>query len=239
MVQNSIDLNSGLFCRNVIASRSKFTALADRRCHKSKGHTGNCQEFPFLDHLLSDYPKVEEKIIRDSVMTTGAAWKSEEAGPNRILRWVMLLPDDELLKYGIHMAKLKPQVVRKLREKAADYDSCIRVAMWLTYIVYQMPDAPQPPPPIRKYLERIFGEMAFNRTTCCVCLLPLSFALFGEARRGKAAIETCHKDPRIHSPENVGFSHRECNIAQGDKTLDQFYDWVQGIISRAMKQNSA
>lgn len=43
-------------------------------------------EFPFLAHLAKTHPAVAKKIIRDSVMTTGAAWKSEEAGPNRILR---------------------------------------------------------------------------------------------------------------------------------------------------------
>lgn len=70
-------------------------------------------------------PSVANKIKRDPTMTTGAAWKSEDAGPNRILRWVMMLDDDELLKYGLDMSKLKPRVVAKLREKAADYDSCI------------------------------------------------------------------------------------------------------------------
>jgi len=134
-------------------------------------------------------------------MTTGAAWKSEEAGPNRILRWVMQLSDEDLLEYGINMSALKPQVVSKLREKAADYDSCIKVAMWLTFITYEMPEAPEPPEDIRNYLEDIFGSLKFGQTTCVVCLLPLSFSLFEGARRGKAEIETCHKDPRIHSPD--------------------------------------
>lgn len=235
MTQTDLNLNSGLFCRNSIASRSKFNALVDRKCHKLKGHPDDCKEFSFLDHLLSNYPRIGAKVIRDSIMTTGAAWKSEEAGPNRILRWVMLLSDEELLSYNINMSKLKPQVVRKLRDKAADYDSCIRVAMWLTYIAYGMPDAPRPPKEIQEYFEKIFGAIPKDSTTCCVCLLPLSFLLFNEARRGKAAIETCHKDPRSHSPENVGFSHRECNIAQGDKTLEEFYDWIAGIVSRARK----
>ena len=32
---------------------------------------------------------------------------------------------------------------------------------------------------------------------------------------------------------NVGFAHRDCNIAQGDKSLAEFYDWIKGILSRA------
>ena len=75
-------------------------------------------------------------------MTTGAAWKSEEAGPNRILRWVMLESDNRLKDFDIDMSKLKPQVVAKLREKSANYDSCIRVAMSLAFSTCQMPDAP-------------------------------------------------------------------------------------------------
>lgn len=228
-----LDLDNGYFCRKVLDSRSRFKAVATRRCHKPHDHGGTCNEFPFLDGFRSPYPKVAEKIERDSIMTTGAAWKSEEAGPNRILRWVMLLNDEELKKYEIDMTKLKPQVVAKLREKAADYDSCVRVAMWLAYLAYQMRDAPLPPEDIRRYLQDTFGQMTSGFTTCAVCLLPLSFNLFGEARRGKASIETCHKDPRLHSPANVGFAHRECNIAQGPKSVEEFYDWIIGIIRRA------
>ena len=53
------------------------------------------------------------------------------------------------------------------------------------------------------------------------------------AARGKAAIETCHKNPRMHNPDNVGFGHRECTIAQGAKTLDEFYEWIRDILGRA------
>lgn len=227
------DLDSGIFCRMPISSRSKYNHLASRRCHLPKSHKGKCREFPFLDHLRHCCPKVAKKIERDSVMTTGAAWKSKEAGPNRILRWVMLEPDETLAKLGINMSILKPQVIAKLREKAADYDSCARVAMWLTYIAYQMPDAPIAPARIQTYLERVLGPMSPESTTCAICRLPLSFALFHEARRGKAEIETCHKDPRLHQPDNVGFAHRECNIAQGPKTLVEFYGWIEQILRRS------
>lgn len=188
---------------------------------------------PFLGHLVQCCPKVAKKIERDSVMTTGAAWKSKEAGPNRILRWVMLESDEALARFGINMSGLKPQVVAKLREKAADYDSCIRVGMWLAYIAYQMPGAPEAPTAIRSYLEAVFGTMVPDSTTCTICRGKLSFDLFHKARRGKAEIETCHKDPRMHQPNNVGFAHRECNIAQGPKTLDDFYDWIEEILRRA------
>lgn len=165
-------------------------------------------------------------------MTTGAAWKSEDAGPNRILRWVMLLPDNELLGFGIDMAKLKPQVVAKLREKAAPYAACLDVAKKLTWLAYQMADAPQPPEEIRQYLEEQFGPLQPESTTCMVCLEPISFHLFALAARGKAAIETGHSNPRAHNADNVGFAHRECNIAQGNKTLPEFYEWIKKIIQR-------
>lgn len=220
------------FCNKIIASKSQYAEVADHKCHCIKGHTGKCNEFPFLEHLKATAPSVANKIKRDATMTTGAAWKSEDAGPNRILRWVMMLDDNKLLKYGLDMSKLKPGVIAKLREKAADYDSCILVAAKLTWLVYQMENAPTPPEDIKSYLEDLFGEMKPGSTLCVICRLPLDFKLFELAARGKAAIETCHKNPRMHNADNVGFGHRECNIAQGNKSLDEFYSWIEGIIER-------
>lgn len=219
------------YCGKPVRSRSRFNA--DRRCFREAGHDGRCHEFPYLAHLAKDAPKVASKIIRDSTMTTGAAWKSEEAGPNRILRWAMLLPDDELKQLRIDMSKLKPQVVAKLREKAATYDECMAVAPKLTSLAYGMANAPEAPVEIRRYLENIEGAIAPDSTTCLVCLEPLDFSLFDAAQRGKAEVETAHANPRMHTPMNVGFAHRACNIAQGDKTLPDFYDWIEGILDRA------
>ena len=220
------------FCNKPIASRSKFSDITQAKCHCMKGHKGNCEEFPFLSHLRIENKQLAEKIKRDATMTTGAAWKSTDAGPNRILRWVMELPDEQLLEYGIDMSQLKPGVVAKLREKAADYESCILVASKLTWIAYQMKNAPVPPPPIKQYLEDLFGPMVADSTMCVICKLPLDYNLFSVAARGKAAIETCHKNPRMHNADNVGFGHRECNIAQGAKTLSEFYAWISDISSR-------
>jgi hypothetical protein len=220
------------FCDKPIASRSKYNEVVTQRCHLPKGHDGKCDEYPFLRHFQSEITSVANKIKRDSTMTTGAAWKSDDAGPNRILRWVMMLPDKELKKYGLDMTKLKPGIVAKLREKAADYESCIEVAIKLTWLAYQMEGCILPPAPLKAYLESFHGEMKDASTVCEICKLPMSFSDFSRAVRGKAEIETCHKNPRLHNAENVGFAHRECNIAQGAKTLEEFYDWIEGILSR-------
>ena len=220
------------YCYKGISSRSKYDKLQSKKCHLEKGHSGSCSEFPFLKHLSKDFKRISEKIKRDSTMTTGAAWKSEDAGPNRILRWVMLESDENLKKYGINMENLKDGVVAKLREKSADYDSCIQVAIKLAWLVYQMEGAPECPNNIKEYLESHFGEMS-NTTTCAICLDTIPFDLFHSAQRGKANLETCHLNPRLHDPMNVGFGHRECNIAQGNKTLDEFYEWISAILDRS------
>jgi hypothetical protein len=222
-------------CLAVIPSRSRFDALQPRLCQLPSDHDGKHSEFPFLKHLLKSHPAVAKKIVRDSIMTTGAAWKSEEAGPNRILRWVMLLPDETLLEYGINMNNLKPQVVAKLRDKAATYEECIQVAKRLTWTAYQMPGSPEPDAFTKDYLEDHFSTMIPGSTSCLICLEPLPFTLFSGAARGKAAIETGHMNPRHHDATNVGFVHRECNIAQGNKTLQEFYDWIAAILERANK----
>jgi hypothetical protein len=220
-------------CRKVIPTRSKYSDPDQRMCFKPAGHDGKCDEFPYLSHLARVAPKVEDKIIRDSIMTTGAAWKSEDAGPNRILRCVMLKSDEELASLGINMEKLKPQVVAKLREKAADYASCMAVAQKLTSLAYGMANAPEAPAEIRRELNELGVPIVVGATSCLICRDPLDFMLFAAARRGKAEIETSHSNPRLHTPENVGFAHRACNIAQGSKTLEEFYDWIGEIFARA------
>lgn len=221
-----------ILCKKNIDNRSRYKNISEKYCHLENGHSGSCQEFPYLIHLKKDYPKVANKIIRDATMTTGAAWSSEDAGPNRIPRWVMLLDDNELKDYDLFMDKLKPSVIAKLKEKSATYSDCMDVAARLASLVYQMPDAPDCPHLIKQYLEKRFDKFADNSTTCIVCKEPISFNLFSDARVGKAAIETAHSNPRTHNKENVGFAHRECNIAQGNKTLDEFYTWIEKILQK-------
>ncbi len=219
-------------CKKNLPIRSKYKGIVEKKCYLENGHKGKCKEFPFLSDLSITHPRVADKIKRDATMTTGAAWKSEDAGPNRIERQVMLQPDDVLLKYNLNMAGLKSGVVAKLREKAATYDNCMDVAAKLAWLAYQMPDAPKCPANIKAYLESRFSPMVVNHTTCIVCREPLSFSLFEKAQRGKAEIETAHSNPREHNQNNVGFAHRECNIAQGNKTLAEFYEWIEGILDR-------
>ncbi|MDX6575143.1 MAG: hypothetical protein QOE96_1096 [Blastocatellia bacterium] len=220
-------------CLSVIASRSKYDRIQAKLCQREKGHSGKHDEKPFLRELIKTNPQVANKIVRDAIMTTGASWKSEGAGPNRILRWVMLLSDEELAAFGIRMKGLKPQVVAKLRDKAATYEDCVQVAKKLTWLAYQMPDAPELSNETTSYLEEHFGKLQPNSAVCLVCREPLSFNLFSGAVRGKAIIETGHSNPRSHNAENVGFAHRECNIAQGSKTLPEFYGWIEEILKRA------
>ncbi len=219
-------------CGRTVSSRSRFIPEGGHRCQKPAGHRGRCSEFHYLEHFGRTNKRLRAKIIRDATMTTGAAWKSDDAGPNRIRRWAMLLSDAELLPLGVDMAALRPIIVAKLREKAATYEACMSVAKKLTHSAYQMPGAPVCPPDIRSYLESHFGPFQSGSTTCLICREALPFDLFQNAVRGKAEIETAHRNPRFHSPENVGFAHRGCNIAQGPRTVDEFYDWIRGIIER-------
>ena len=223
------------FCGKFLKARAnaKYDPPMLHRCYHQKGHVGSCHEAPYLEHLKDVAPRVAAKIMRDATKTTGASWKSEDAGPNRISRWTMLLPDTELKALGINMAALKPWVVAKLREKKASYADCMSAAQYLAWRVYGMVDAPEPDAYTRQYLESMFGPIVKGSTACLVCQAQLDFKLFQEARRGKAEIETAHAEPRSHTAGNVGFAHRHCNIAQGDKSLDAFYDWIKGILQRA------
>lgn len=50
------------FCNKIIASKSQYAEIADHKCHCIKGHTGKCNEFPFLEHLKATAPSVANKI---------------------------------------------------------------------------------------------------------------------------------------------------------------------------------
>lgn len=220
-------------CHKPIKGRSRFESLIERRCFRQLDHDGPCAEFPYLRDLSGNFPRVEAKIRRDATKTTGAAWKSDDAGPNRIDRWSMLLSDETLKRdYKIDMASMKPGVQAKLREKAATYDQCMEVAASLAWSTYQMKNAPKVPEDIKYYLESRFGEFVDSRTRCIVCRGTLDFEDFARAQRGRAHIETAHANPRSHNAENVGFAHRECNIAQGGLTLSEFYKWLREILIR-------
>jgi len=210
-------------CTKRIAGRSQHDSLIERRCFQEEGHVGACHEYAYLQHLAQVSSHVEKKIKRDATMTTGAAWKSEKAGPNRTLRWVALAQAE---------LATSPLIKAKLREKAATYEDCMAVAAKLTWSAYQMENAPVAPPEIRNYLEGRFDVFRLGSTRCIVCRANLNFSSFAAARRGRALIETAHANPRMHNAENVGFAHRECNIAQGGLSLNDFYTWIRGIIAR-------
>lgn len=220
-------------CGKHVAGRTRFEKYIKRRCLCEKDHAGSCSEFPFITHLESVAPRVAAKIKRDATKTTGAAWNSVDAGPNRIDRWAMLLSDAVLKdEFEIDLAAMKPSVQAKLREKAATYEDCMDVAAKLTWAAYQMKNAPDVPANVSTYLAARFGKMESSTTRCIVCRDFLDFGGFEGAKRGRALIETAHSNPRLHNADNVGFAHRECNIAQGGLSLSQFYDWIRSIIAR-------
>jgi hypothetical protein len=217
---------------NGVASRlrSKYAPAFPLRCFREPGHDGACDQYPYLRQFELVAPHLASKIKRDATMTTGAAWGSTDAGPNRILRWVMLLSDDELIKFGINMERLSPTIRAKLRDKAATYEDCMSVARRLTWSAYGVPGTPEPEDSIKRMLETEFGTIERGSTVCMICRETFSFGDFALARRGRALIETAHSEARRHDAENVGFAHRECNIAQGDKSLSAFYAWIQRIL---------
>jgi hypothetical protein len=95
-----------------------------------------------------------------------------------------------------------------------------------------MPGAPDCPKEIIGYLGKAPEKGAY---VCPICLLPIEFSDFEKARQSKAVIETAHLDPTaeyIHTPDNVCFAHRTCNIAQGDRSALEFIEWIEGILNR-------
>jgi len=189
-----------------------------RRCCLPAGHEGRHTDMPFLLHLKKTHKKVADKLERDALNTRGAPWPKNLRGVqkrrNRQPHWTLKLGDQLYPKHY------------------ADYKTCLAVARRMTYYVYCMPDAPSCSDDIAKYLEQ---KPKLGTYVCPICLLPISFKDFEKAKQSKAEIETAHLDPSatyIHTPDNVCLAHRECNIAQGDRSISDFLDWIDGILRR-------
>lgn len=173
---------------------------------------------PFLISLKAVAAKVAEKIERDSLNTRGAPWPKNLAGVqrrrNRQPHWTLKDGD-----------QLYPQ-------HYADYETCLMIAKRLTLYVYCTEGAPDCPDNIIKYLET---KPAINSYKCPICFLPILFSDFNKAKQSRAEIETGHLNPNaeyIHTPNNVCFVHRQCNIAQGERSISEFLEWIEGILKR-------
>ena len=190
-----------------------------RTCHLELQHEQSRHtDMPFLLDLKKHHKKVGDKIERDSLNTRGAPWPKNLSGVqkrrNRQPHWTLKEGD-----------QLYPQ-------HYADYETCLEVAKRMTYYVYCMHGAPTCPDEIVKYLEQKPEEDTY---LCPICLLPVDFRDFEKAKQSKALIETAHLDPQaeyIHTPDNVCFAHRTCNIAQGDRSIPDFLNWMDGILKR-------
>lgn len=224
-------------CRNVISARSRSwpPPVGGFRCSKLHGHDGRCSERHFLDHLKGLgglHKKIAAKIERDSFNTTGAAWNTGVAGPNRMPRHVANLPRDALNRALVANNYPTLDMLRnpeKITDKGASRDECLRVAIQLTREAYAMENAPEMPQELVDY----FASISFRRThegRCLICHAPIDYNQFAEARVGTSTIQTVHSDPRVHTPGNASFGHKQCNVAQGDRTLEEYYDWMEEVL---------
>ena len=189
-----------------------------RSCVRETGHPGRCSDMPFLLHLQKVKPKVAEKIERDSFNTRGASWGKAEDGTqkrrNRQPRWTLASGD---AFYPAHHQT---------------YANCLAVAAELTIQAYEMAGAPVCPDDVAGYLPR---RPHAHSALCPICNVLLEFSEFDLAVQSKAAIDTDHLSPaleRRHAPGNVAFVHHLCNTTKGDRSLEEFEQWMADTLSR-------
>ena len=191
-----------------------------RCCVREVGHPNRCSDMPFLVHFKNKKvkPKVAGKIERDSFKTRGASWGKAEDGTqkrrNRQPRWTLAAGD---AFYPAHHQS---------------YKKCLKVAAELTIQAYEMAGAPVCPQEVAKYLPR---RPIANSALCPICKVLLEFSEFDLAVQSKAAIDTDHLNPRVkrrHAPGNVAFVHHLCNTTKGDRSLEEFEQWMADTLSR-------
>ena len=173
---------------------------------------------PFLMNLEQVKPKVADKIVRDSFNTRGASWGKALDGTqkrrNRQPRWTVKAGD---VFYPAHYQT---------------YPDCLIVAAELALQAYEMVGAPACPHEIAQLLPRI--PLAHSGL-CPICRLPMEFSEFDLAVQSKAAIDTDHLNPsleRRHARGNVAFVHHECNTTKGDRSLEEFEEWMVAVLKR-------
>jgi hypothetical protein len=173
---------------------------------------------PFLMHLEQVKPKVADKIVRDSFNTRGASWGKALDGTqkrrNRQPRWTVKLGD--VFYPGHHQT----------------YPNCLAVAADLALQAYEMVGAPACPSEIAQLLPR---TPVANSGLCPICKQPMEFSEFDLAVQSKAAIDTDHLNPaleRRHASGNVAFVHHECNTTKGDRSLEEFEEWMVAVLKR-------
>ena len=189
-----------------------------RLCKERAGHSGRCSDMPFLSHLKETFPKVAEKIERDSFQTRGASWgrdtEGRQARRNRQPRWTLAEGDSFYPRH--HQS----------------YEVCLYIASELTIQAYQMVGAPDCPENIARYLPSFPTK---DSGICQICRLHLEFNDFSAATQSLAAIDTDHLDPTIerrHVPSNVSFVHHICNTTKGDRSIEEFLNWMIGVLER-------
>lgn len=189
-----------------------------RTCLALPNHSYRCTDMPFLTHLKDSFPKIAEKIERDSFQTRGASWGRDSDGRqarrNRQPRWT-----------------LKPGDVFYPKHHQA-YAVCLTVAAELTLQAYEMVGAPDCPSSASVFLPK---APAKDQGTCPICRLPMEFADFSAARQSLAAIDTDHLNPTIkrrHVPGNVAFVHHICNTTKGDRSIEDFVHWMVEVLRR-------
>lgn len=63
----------------------------------------------------------------------------------------------------------------------------------------------------------------------------MDFSEFDLAVQSKAAIDTDHLDPTIerrHVRGNVAFVHHLCNTTKGDRSVEEFEEWIASTLLR-------
>ena len=106
------------------------------------------------------------------------------------------------------------------------------VAAELTLQAYEMVGAPACPDDVAGCLPR---RQVVNSALCPICNVLLEFSEFDLAVQSKAAIDTDHLNPaleRRHAPGNVAFVHHLCNTTKGDRSLEEFEQWMADTLSR-------
>jgi hypothetical protein len=184
-----------------------------QHCIREQGHKGRCSYRPNYKLFGDNEEKIKAKLNNAALYTAG---ETAENSPilNRAQRWTakpLSMDEEQVLKVeGKYRVGIR-------KDEASTFQYCSEIERNLFRVV-----------------QKVYEGVTDNSTQCYYCGEGFDFENFLLSSKNPASIQICHLKPLseneiMHKPENCFWGHRQCNIIQGNQSIEEMYNRIQKI----------
>jgi len=195
--------------------KNNFDCEETQKCVLEVGHLGKCSYRPDYKLFGKDEIKIKNKLNNAALSTAGETAKNSPI-LNRAQRWsakpISILEEHQLKKEGVYRVGIR-------KDEASTFLNCTKTEQKLYEVVKKV------------YLKE------YDETTCChICGEQFKYDEFLLGAKNPNSIQICHNEPLsekkiMHTPENCFWGHRQCNIMQGDHSINSMMIRMKKIIT--------